>query len=329
MKTKIEILLPIYNEVANLAPLVRELDRVVSHLRHEAEFHYLFINDGSTDGSTQFLHALAKQRNDVRTIDLIHNFGHAAALVCGIDHFHGDALAIMDADMQDSPDALLQMYDAWKKGAKTVVAERGERQEKSKALFQAFYYLLHKAAPRMPTLNFGTFSLLDRAVVERLKSLPERNRYLPGLVAYSSGPIASVKVDRKARLHGESRVGTWGLMQLAVTALLSFSNAPIRLVSFFGLLCAITSLAAGLTFIGVKIFTTAAIPGWASMMTAIAFASGIQLLCLGLIGEYVARIYEEVKGRPLYMVDAIRGGAATDSLGSSRLSPTHFETRSI
>jgi polyisoprenyl-phosphate glycosyltransferase len=320
MKTKIEILLPIYNEVSNLAPLVRELDRVVSHLRHEAEFHYLFVNDGSTDGSAELLHALAKQRSDVRTIDLIHNFGHAAALVCGIDHFHGDALAIMDADLQDSPDAILQMYEAWKKGARTVVAERGQRQEKNKFLFQAFYYLLHRMAPRMPPMNFGTFSLLDRTVVERLKSLPERNRYLPGLVAYSSGPISCVKVDRQARLHGSSRVGTFGLIHLAVTALLSFSSAPIRLVSFFGLLCAASSLAAGLAFIGVKVFTNAAIPGWASMMTAIAFASGIQLLCLGLIGEYIARIYDEVKQRPLYMVGAVWGASATEAraAGGSR-----------
>ena len=135
--------------------------------------------------------------------------------------------------------------------------------------------------------------------------MPERNRYLPGLVAYSSGPIASVKVNRASRLHGESRVGLWGLIQLATTALLSFSNLPIRLVSFFGLFCSASALIAGVSFIAVKLFTTLAIPGWASMMTAIAFASGVQLLCLGLMGEYVARIYEEVKRRPLYLVDGI------------------------
>lgn len=310
-RPQIEILLPIYNEVANLTPLVRELDRVVSHYKHEADFRYLFVNDGSSDGSSEFLSRLAKQRQDVRVVDLIHNFGHAAALVCGLDHFDGDALAIMDADMQDSPDALGAMYETWRKGAKTVVAERGERQESGKFFFKAFYFLLHKTARQLPPLNFGTFSLLDRTVVERLKALPERNRYMPGLVAYASGPITAIRVDRGQRLHGESRVGAWGLIQLATTALLSFSNAPIRLVSFFGVVCAAGSIAAGLVFIWLKLFTTAAIPGWASMMTAIAFASGIQLLCLGLMGEYIARIYDEVKQRPLYLVDRIHGAVNT------------------
>jgi glycosyltransferase involved in cell wall biosynthesis len=129
-------------------------------------------------------------------------------------------------------------------------------------------------------------------------------------------------VDREARLHGESRVGAWGLLSLAITALLSFSNLPIRLVSFFGLLCSLSALTAGLVFIGLKIFTTWAIPGWASMMTALAFASGIQLLCLGLMGEYIARIYEEVKQRPLYWVEALHGNPAEKrSLPLPRYSP--------
>lgn len=305
MKQSLEILLPIYNEVANLVPLMRELDRVAATLKEHLDVRFLFVNDGSTDGSTQLLQRLAKQRTDVRVLDLIHNFGHGPALACGIDHFNADALVIMDADLQDSADALAPLVEHWKKGAKTVVVERGERKERGRLAFQAFYYLLHKSAPQLPSLNFGTHCLLDREVVERLRALPERNRYLPGLVAYSSGPIASVKIDRGTRLHGESRVGLFGLFQLAMTALVGFSNAPIRLVSFFGLLCAATSLVAGAVFIALKLFTPYAIPGWASMMTAIAFASGVQLLCLGLMGEYIARIYDEVKQRPLYMVGAI------------------------
>ncbi len=308
---KIEILLPIFNEAANLSPLIRELDRVTHPLRAEAVVSYLFVNDGSTDGSTEILHQLAAQRDDVRVIDLIHNFGHSAALVCGLDYFEGDVLAIMDADLQDSPDALLPMYAAWKNGSKTVVAERGNRKEKNRLLFQAFYFALNKITTRMPPLNFGTYSLLDKSIVARLRTLSERNRYLPGLIAFSSGPITSIRVDREARLHGESRVGSWGLVQLAVTALISFSNTPIRLVSFFGLFCSASSVLAGMVFIGVRVFTDAAIPGWASMMTALAFTSGIQLLCLGLMGEYVARIYEEVKQRPLYMVDALHEKSAT------------------
>lgn len=318
MKTqpRVEIVLPIFNEVANIVPLLRELDRVAEKLKAEAEIRYLFVNDGSTDGSAQLLARLATQREDLRCVDLIHNFGHAAALAAGIDTFQGDVLVIMDADMQDSPDALIGLFEAWKKGAKTVVVERGERKERSAFAFKAFYFLLHKVARKLPPLNFGTHCLLDATVVRRLRALPERNRYLPGLVAYSSGPIASIRIDRGARLHGESRVGSLGLIQLAMTALLSFSNVPIRLVSFFGLLGAASSLTAGIIFIAIKIFTPLAIPGWASMMTAVAFASGIQLLCLGLLGEYVARIYDEVKQRPLYLIDTVHGErlSATKSL---------------
>lgn len=315
---QIEILLPIYNEVANLVPLIRELDRVIAKFKNSVQIRYLFINDGSSDGSGELLQRLSQQRSDVRVVELIHNFGHSAALVCGIDHFEGDALVIMDADLQDSPDALIPLVEAWEKGAKTVVAERGERKEKTRILFKAFYFLLHKIARKLPPMNFGTHCLLDQVVVERLKALPERNRYMPGLVAYSSGPIASIRVDRGERLHGESRVGLWGLMQLATTALLSFSNVPIRMVSFFGLVCSASALTAGMAFIGLKVFTTLAIPGWASMMTAIAFASGVQLLCLGLMGEYVARIYEEVKQRPLYLVDRILRTPASTSPQNAR-----------
>ncbi len=322
----IEILLPIFNEVANLVPLTRELDRVISHIKHEVDVSYLFINDGSSDGSTELLHRMAKQRTDMRVVDLIHNFGHSAALACGIDHFQGDALCIMDADLQDSPDALVALYEAWKEGAKTVVAERGERKERSRFFFKLFYYLLHKVARQLPPMNFGTHCLLDADVVARLKALPEKNRYLPGLVAYASGPVAAVRVDRNSRLHGTSRVGSWGLIQLAITALLSFSIVPIRMVSLFGILCSAVAIGAGSTIIAVKLFTDLAIPGWASMMTTVFFASGIQLLCLGLIGEYVARIYEEVKQRPLYLVGSIKG-VASASASSSVAAPERTEQR--
>lgn len=320
MKTRprIEILLPIYNEAQNLGPLVAALDKTASLLVHEADVHYLFVNDGSKDGSGEALESLALHRTNVRVVNLIHNFGHSAALACGLDHFFGDILVIMDADMQDSPEALVPMFEAWKKGARTVVAERGERKEKSQLLFKAFYFLLHKAARSLPPLNFGTHCLLDRSVVARLRDLPERNRYLPGLVAYVSGPITAVRVNREARLHGDSRVGAMGLIQLAITALLSFSNLPIRLVSLFGILASAAALIAGTAFIGIKLFTDAAIPGWASMMTAVAFGSGIQLLCLGLIGEYVARIYDEVKQRPLYLVGEIHGNRSPKAWDAAR-----------
>jgi len=316
MKTKphIEIILPIYNEEKNISKLIEELDRSKAVLQSQAKVTYLFINDGSVDRSLIILKKLFQNRADVRIVNLIHNFGHGAAITCGLKYFNADAAILMDADLQDSPAALIPLFEAWLEGNKTVVIERGERKEKTRLLFNLFYLLLHKAAPKLPPINFGTHCLLDKTVIRRIRTLSERNRYFPGLVSFASGPIHSIRIDRNARNAGKSRVGTFGLFQLAITAVVSFSSMPVSLVSFLGLMCAGASLACGFLIIFIKFFTALAIPGWASQMTAIAFASGIQLLCIGIIGEYVARIYDEVKKRPLYLVDDVMDKAAEKDL---------------
>lgn len=304
-RPKIEVILPVYNEVQNLVPLLRELDKSKAMLSSQADVGFLFVNDGSTDGSTEILHKLFKERSDVRVVDLIHNFGHSAALSCGIEYFQGDIAVVMDADLQDAPESMLQMFEAWKKGSKTVVAERGERKERNKWAFQLFYYFLNKLTKNDPPIQFGTHCLLDRSVVSRLKGIKEKNRYFPGLVAYSSQKIAPIRIDRNERKYGKSRVGYIGLLNLAMTAFLSFSSTPVKFVSLVGILCSVGAIVSSFAIIFLKFFTERAIPGWASMMTAIAFGSGIQLMCLGIIGEYIARIYDEVKDRPLFLVDKI------------------------
>lgn len=304
-KPHIEVILPIFNEAENLPLLIKQMDEVALRLSNEATLSYLFVNDGSSDGSRDLLLAMVRERTDVRLVDLIHNFGHGAALAAGIDHFQGDVAVLMDADLQDNPMALIALFEAWKRGSSTVVAERGKRQEKNRLLFKVFYRLLHKTSKQIPPVAFGTHCLLDRNVVDRIRQLKERNRYFPGLVSFSSNSVTPVVIDRQARRYGESRVGMVGLLNLAVTALLSFSSTPVKLVSILGLCCAAASIFMGLAIVGIKIFTPLAIPGWASMMTAMAFGSGIQLLCLGIIGEYIARIYDEVKQRPLYLVDKV------------------------
>jgi glycosyltransferase involved in cell wall biosynthesis len=301
----IEVVLPVFNEVQNILPLLKQLDTVQERLKSYATLSYLFINDGSEDGSRELLARLYKEREDIRVVDLIHNFGHGSALSAGIDHFEGDIAAFMDADLQDAPSSLVDMFAAWQRGAKTVVAERGERRERSKILFKAFYFLLHRSSRQMPPISFGTHCLLDKKVVQRMRSIKERNRYFPGLVTFSSNEITPIRIDRGARAHGESRVGAWGLFNLAITAILSFSSMPVRMVSVMGLAASGGALISGMGIVGIKLFTDKAIPGWASMMTAMAFGSGLQLLCLGIIGEYIARIYDEVKERPLYLVEKV------------------------
>jgi polyisoprenyl-phosphate glycosyltransferase len=315
----IEIILPVFNEVKNILPLVKALDEAVGQLEGQANVSYLFVNDGSSDGSKQLLQRIHKDRDDIRVVELIHNFGHGPTITCGLEHFEGDIAMIMDADMQDAPSALPEMFEAWKKGSKTVVAERGKRQEKNHLVFRFFYFLLHKTARTLPPINFGTHCLLDKTVVDRIKQLREKNRYFPGLVSFSSNDIFPIRVDRGSRNSGSSRVGTWGLINLALTAFVSFSSTPIRIVSILGFICSASAIVAGLTFIAIKIFTTKAIPGWASIMTAVAMGSGIQLLCLGILGEYVARIYDEVKQRPLYWVDRVLDKKPTSKKASPKV----------
>ncbi len=301
----IEVVLPIFNEVKNILPLVDQLDAVKRQLAEQASMSYLFVDDGSIDGSNELLQRLFRERDDIRIVDLIHNFGHGAGITCGLKYFKGDIAILMDADLQDDPAAIPEMFAKWKQGARTVVAERGTRKERNQFLFRAFYFVLHKITRAIPPIQFGTFSLLDRSVVGRFMHLRERNRYFPGLLSYASEQIHSVRVNRNPRAHGKSRVGTLGLVQLAITAFVSFSSTPIRVVSFLGLMAAAGAFFAAFAIISVRLFTEHAIPGWASTMTAVAFASAVQLLCLGIIGEYVARMYDEVKRRPLFLVDKI------------------------
>ena len=301
----IEVILPIYNESETLPELVKQLDAACAKLTNRALVRYLFINDGSSDGSREFLQKLHDERRDVRVVNLIHNFGHASALACGIEYFNADIAVIMDADLQDSPEALVKMFDAWQQGATTVVAERASRKEFFRFFFNLFYKILHRMAPSLPPLKFGTHCLLDRAVVQRLKKYTERNRYLPGLVSLASGKITALPFDRSHRAHGTSQVGALGLINLAITAIVSFSSRPVRLVSIFGLCASAVSMAFGAVIVGIKLFTPLAIPGWASLMTVSAFGTGVQLLCIGIIGEYVARIYEETKQRPLFLIDQV------------------------
>lgn len=302
----IEVILPIYNEVRNIQHLVRGLDEVSAQLARQASISYLFVDDGSHDGSRELLYRLFQQRKDIRVVELIHNFGHPAALTCGLDYFEGDIAVFMDADLQDAPSVLVDMFSKWKAGAKTVVAERGIREEKFRCAFKAFYFLLHKTASRLPPINFGTHCMLDKSVVERIRHLKEKDRYFPGLVSYASGEITPIRIDRSKRYHGNSRVGMFGLLHLAITAFVSFSSTPVRVVAILGLLSSTGALLAALTIVSIKVFTDKAIPGWASILTATFLASGVQLLCLGIIGEYIARIYDEVKGRPLYLIDKVR-----------------------
>ncbi len=305
-KPHVEIILPVYNETENLSLLFIKLEEIKNILISEAQISFLIINDGSNEETNKIITSIYKSRDDVRVIELIHNFGHSAALTCGIDFFDADAAVIMDADLQDDPKLIPEMFKKWKSGMKTIVAERTSRKEKGRLFFKLFYYLFHKFNRSLPPIDFGTFCFLDRTIIERIRGYSERNRYFPGLVSLSSNTVVSLPFQRNARNSGKSKVGVWGLINLALTAILSFSTIPIRIVSVVGIVFAFFGFIVGLWVLYQKLFTTYAITGWASTVTSISFIGGLQLICLGVIGEYIARIYEETKKRPPYIVEKVR-----------------------
>ncbi len=323
-KLSLEVVMPIYNERGNLPELIRLLDNSLALFRKEFSISYLFIDDGSKDGSLDFLLQLHQSRSDIRIVKLLHNFGHGAALTCGISHSRGDLAVFMDADLQDSPSAIPLLLEKWKLTKKTVVAERGGRQERLRIFFKSFYFLLHKLSKTIPPISFGTFCILDRTVIQHMNQVKERIRYFPGLVSYCSSGIESVVIDRDSRFSGKSRVGFFGLIHLAMTAFLSFSSFPIRMISLLGVISSSLAFFLGCYILYQKLFTDHAIVGWASTMTSIAFGTGLELLCLGLIGEYIARIYEEVKARPMFLIENTYELPRSTSLNSSTATPDHM-----
>lgn len=298
----IGIVIPVYNESATIPVLWDRLKQICSGTSTHFEFY--FINDGSTDDSYQKLVELSKANENVNVIRLSRNFGHQAAVTAGIEHASGDALILMDADLQDRPEAIHDFIRAWQDGADVVYATRASRKENvlMRAAFKSFYRLMAKASGIQVPMDAGIFGLLDRSVVDVLIAMPERNRYFPGLRAYAGFTQTSVMVERDARHAGTSRVKFSGLIKLALDGLIAFSYLPIRMITAVGSIVALTAFGYTARVLYKKLVSGEAILGWASTLTAILFLGGLQLVMLGLIGEYIGRIYEEVKRRPYYIV---------------------------
>jgi len=302
LKKLISVVIPIFNESDTLPELVRRLNEVASAISHDVEI--IFINDGSSDGSSEMLENICRENDRYRLIQLSRNFGHQPALTAGIDSASGDAVVLMDGDLQDKPEAIPEFIKVWETGPEVVYAIRSSRKEQFfyRSLFKGFYWIQHRLSGINQPLDAGIFCLLDRRVVTALKEMPERNRYFPGLRAYAGYQQVGIPVDRDARYAGTSRVSIPGLFKLAIDGIISFSYVPIRLVTASGCLVALFSFAYAIRVLHKKLVTGEAILGWASTMIAILFLGGIQLITLGLLGEYIGRIYEEVKNRPYYII---------------------------
>lgn len=301
------IIIPIYNEEKILPELHQRLEKVAASL--DAAVEVILIDDGSKDRSFVMMKDLHRTDPRIKSIKLSRNFGHQIAISAGLDAAQGDAVILMDGDLQDPPELLPEMIARWKEGHEVVYTVKKSRKEGGlkRLAFKGFYRVLHALSTIEIPMDAGNFSLLDRRVVDILRKMPERNRYISGLRAWSGFRQIAVYYDRDPRFAGKPQMSLRRLVQLALDGIFSFSNVPLRLAIYLGLATALTSFGVGLWAISARLFTDKAVLGWASTIISILFVGGMILFTLGVIGEYISRIYEEVKNRPLYVVQETVG----------------------
>ncbi|MDA7978939.1 MAG: glycosyltransferase family 2 protein [Pirellulales bacterium] len=299
----LSVVLPVYNEVRVLKSLADQIAASLDEL--DVNYEMVFVNDGSSDGSTDVLDLMAEQDARIRVLHLSRNFGHQNAVHAGLSHATGDAVVLMDSDMQDSPQAIAQFFAKWREGYDVVYAVRAKRKESwiKRTLFSSFHRLMGAVAKVKIPVDAGNFSLFDRRVIREIVALGERDRYLPGLRGWVGHAQTGVVVERQARYDGKPRVSLRGLFRLAKTAIFGFSTFPLTVFYCIGVsaLALFVSLAGFSLFC--KLFTNLAIPGWTSHILSASFFGALNALGICILGEYVVRIYDQVRGRPIYLID--------------------------
>jgi polyisoprenyl-phosphate glycosyltransferase len=298
----------VYNEESNIDPLY---NKIIGVLKKEClTYELIFINDGSTDNTLNKLDSLLSTDSNVVIIDLARNFGQQKAITAGLEHSSGKAVIVMDADLQDSPDAIAEFLKYWRNGYEVVYAIRMQRKEHilKRLAYSVFYRVMRATSSIEMPLDAGDFCIMDRKVVDLLNKLPERNRFVRGIRSWVGFKQIGIEVTRGERHSGESKYSLSKLISLALDGLVSFSYAPVRLISTLGIAVSIISIFLAVFYGLKKLMFGLHPPGFATLVVMISFLSGIQLITIGVIGEYVGRIFEEVKQRPIYTVRQIRGG---------------------
>lgn len=301
----ISIVVPVKNEEAAILPFVERVSAILDDVTRSGSWEILFVDDGSTDQTLAAIIGARLREPRVRALSLSRNFGKEAALSAGLDHARGQAVVPMDVDMQDPPEVLPEMVAKWREGYEMVFGVRRCRSSDSfaKRLTAGLYYRAHNmvSQDKIPE-NAGDFRLLDRKVVEVIRALPERNRFMKGLFAWAGFRQAAVEYDRVEREHGASKFNYWKLWTLAIDGITSASTVPLRIWSYVGACVALLAMAYA-SFIAIRtVFYGISVPGYASIMVSVLFLGGVQLISLGVLGEYVGRILTETKQRPLYVV---------------------------
>lgn len=302
------IVIPIHDESECLPELIERLTDLMERLDGPAEI--VLVDDGSRDDSYQLMLHAREADERFRVIQLSRNFGHQAALTAGLDYARGLAVIAMDADLQDPPEVVLEMAAKWREGYEVIHAVRSERRGESgtKRVTASIYYsFLRRLADVDVPANVGDFRLVDRRALEAFKSMRESNRYIRGLFAWIGYRQTNVSYAREPRFAGVTKYPRRKMMKLAFDGIVSFSTVPLRIALRIGSLLSILSILAGVVVIALKLTGALVVPGWASLIVAITFLGGIQLSTLGIMGEYLARIHDEVRARPLYLVREAHG----------------------
>ncbi len=304
----ISCVIPAFNEAASLAVLIPQILGILTALSQQVEI--IVIDDGSSDDTLTVMQGLCAVHTQVLCLQLSRNFGKESALMAGIDAALGDVVVLMDGDGQHPPSLLPLMLSCWQDGAEVVYAVRQTRHDQSELQIQltALFYKLVNLGNRVKIpVNAGDYRLMDRKVIDAIKRLPERNRFMKGLYAWVGFKSAAIDYEPLPRATGKSNFGLWGAFSLALTGMLAFSIAPLRALTFTGLVLALVALGYGLWVVGEFFILGIAVPGYATIVVGMMFFSGIQLLSIGVLSEYVGRIYEEVKRRPNYLISQQMG----------------------
>ncbi len=299
----LSVIVPCYNEAEVIDLTYRALTDALTTEQFSLEF--LFIDDGSQDATLEKLRRIAREDQRVRVLSLSRNFGHQMALTAGLDHARGDLVALIDADLQDPPEVILEMVEKWREGYQVVYGQRVDREGETafkQASSRGFYRLLRFLSDTDIPADTGDFRVIDRRIVETLRLMPEKDRFLRGMIGWTGFRQTAIRYTRRARAAGTTKYPLRKMVGFATSGILAFSSRPLRLATWTGLGISLLAAIGIIYAIALRLFTSYWVSGWTFTIVAILFIGGIQLLFLGLIGEYIARIYTENKNRPHYIV---------------------------
>lgn len=302
------VVVPLYNEELVIQETYKRLKKVMDSTNESYEI--IFVNDGSRDKTAELAKEICSQDKHIKFISFSRNFGHQLAITAGMDNSRGNAVVVIDADLQDPPEVMLKMIEKWKEGYEVVYGKRTKR--KGETLFKKFtakmfYRTLNSLTDVDIPVDTGDFRLIDRKVCDALKTVPERNRYVRGLISWLGFKQVGVEFVREERFAGETKYPLKKMIKFAIDAITSFSYKPLKMATYAG------SIISGFSFLYLlfvlfeRLFTSLTVPGWSSIAALTLFFNGVTFIMLGIIGEYVGRIYDEAKGRPLYIIGEKKG----------------------